>query len=515
MRILWLVTLCASLIIPGPVEGASDKPKRGGTLTVAIGRDIGLMHPLVATSGNEQKTRELMFESLLAVDSSGKIQPNLAESWEISDKGKVYTFNLRKGVRFHNGQELAGEDVKYAVDYSLNPKNSAYGLNMLASVERVEVEGKYAVKFYLKKPTPLFLASAADIQAFSVIPKGSLPEGITKISQFPPGTGPFKFVEWQPGQRIVFERYEGYWGHKAFVDRLVLRPIADETIRFISLQSGDIDMAEWTFYEAVKQVLQGKFKGIHAVKATYASMRRLVFNVAGPPFNNKKMRQAVAHAIDKKELIDAAYFGFGETVDQRYPSGHFWYIDGVAALTRDLAKAKALLKEAGYQGETIVVAVYPGIYEPVAISLQAQLKKIGMNIKIEMMDSAAVINRQRSGDFTMGLGGGSLSTDPSEAYGESIHCEPNLQKRRGNRSGYCDKETEQLLDQAETELDPSKRKAIFRQILSKYLEEVPEIYVGYGPRFFSMRDYVRGFNVAGDDRYRWWGGGLNYTWLDK
>ena len=238
MRIPWLLTLCAWLTIAGSVQGASDSPKRGGTLTVAIGRDLGLMHPLIGTTGNEQKTRELMFESLLAVDSTGKIQPNLAESWEISDKGKLYTFNLRKGVRFHNGQEMTGEDVKYAVDYSVNPKNSAYGLNYLGLVERVEVGGKYAVQFHLKKPSPLFLAALADIQAFSVVPKGSLPEGITKVSQFPPGTGPFKFVEWQPGQRIVFERYEGYWGHKAFVDRLILRPIADETIRFISLQSG-------------------------------------------------------------------------------------------------------------------------------------------------------------------------------------------------------------------------------------------------------------------------------------
>src|SRR5262245_28763049 len=510
MRTPWLLILCACLTISGSVQGASDNPKRGGTLTIAIGRDIGLMHPLIGTTGNEQKTRELMFESLLAVDASGKVQPNLAESWEISDKGRLYAFNLRRGVRFHNGQEMTAEDVKYAVDYSLNPKNSAYGLNYLGLVERVELAGKYAIRFHLKKPSPLFLAALSDIQAFSVVPKGSLPEGVTKISQFPPGTGPFKFVDWQSGQRIVFERYEDYWGHKAFVDRLILRPIADENIRFVYLQSGDIDMIEWTPYEGVKQISEGKIRGIHAVKASYASMRRLVFNVASPPFNNKKMRQAVALAIDKKELIDAAYFGFGEPVDQRYPVGHFWYIDGVSAPARDLAKARALLKEAGYQGETIVVSTYPGIYEPVAITLQAQLKKVGINIKIEMMDSPAVISQQRRGDFTLGLGGGSIRTDPSEAYGESIRCEPDLKKRRGNRSGYCDKETENLLDQAETELDPTKRKAIFRQLLSKYFEEVPEIYVGYGPRFFSLRDYVRGFNVSGDDRYRWWGGGFNY-----
>ena len=515
MQILWLLVLCSCFIKVAPLQGASEQPKRGGTLTLGISREAVLMHPMIATGSVERKVRELMFESLLGVDINGRTQPNLAESWAVSDNGLVYTFNLRRGVKFHDGREMTSEDVKYAVLYAMNPKNSAYGQSMLAPVERVEVEGKYSVKMFLKKPSPPFLAALTDIQAFTVVPKESLPEGIDKLDRFPPGTGPFKVIEWQPGQRFVFERFPDYWGHKAFIDRLILRTIPDSTIRFTAVQAGDVDMIEFTPFEWVKQVTDGKVKGLHLVKAPYASFRRIVFNVAAPPFNNKKMRQAIAYAIDKKELMNAGFFGYGEPVDQRYPAGHLWFIEGFPPQSRDLAKASALLKEAGYKGEVISVNSYPGEYEPMIVTLQAQLKKVGINVKIEMMDFGAHRGRIRSGDYTLNVTGGNLATDPYEAYGANRRCESDLKKRRNNLSGHCDKEVEAFLDQAEQELDNAKRRALFKQILHKHFEDVAEIYIGFAPRFFSMRDYVKGFNTSGDDVYRWWGGGVNYTWLDK
>jgi ABC-type transport system substrate-binding protein len=514
MAILWVI-ICSWFIAAVPIEAASDKPKRGGTLTIGISREPVLMHPMIATGSVERKVRDLMFESLLGVDINGRIQPNLAESWTISDTGRVYTFNLRRGVKFHDGREMTGEDVRYAITYAMNPKNGTYGQSMLAPVERVETEGKHSVKIFLKKPSPPFLASLTDIQAFSVVPKESLPEGISKLDRFPPGTGPFKVVEWQPGQRFLFERFNDYWGHKAFVDRLILRTIPDNVIRFTAVQTGDVDMIEYTPFEWVKQVVDGKVKGLHLVKAPYASFRRIVFNVAAPPFDNKKMRQAVAYAIDKKELMHAGFFGYGEPVDQRYPAGHTGFIEGFPPQNRDLTKAAALLKEAGYKGEPITVDSYPGEYEPMIATLQAQLKKIGMNIKIENIDFGAHRARIRSGDYTLNVTGGNLETDIYEAYGANRRCESDLKKRRNNLSGHCDKEVEALLDKAEQELDNTKRRELIKQILHKHFEDVAEIYIGFAPRFFAMRDYVKGFSTSGDDIYRWSGGGVNHVWLDK
>ena len=132
------------------------QPKRGGTITLAISKELALMNPLVNTSSTEARIRELMFEPLLARDHNGAIQPRLAESWEVSKDGKLYTFRLRKGVKFHNGKELTAEDIKFAVDYTLNPKNGAYGFDNLSAVERAEAVDKYTLRFHMKTHNPLF-----------------------------------------------------------------------------------------------------------------------------------------------------------------------------------------------------------------------------------------------------------------------------------------------------------------------------------------------------------------------
>ena len=214
MKQSWVLFLFLA-IFASPLHGASDQPRRGGTLTLAVRRDLVIMNPLVGTRSTEQAIRDLMYDALLGIDLKGNVQPKLAERWEISRDGKVYTFYLRRGVKFHDGREMNSEDVKFAMDYTMNPKNGAYGTSKLALVEKVEIVDRATLRVTMKKPSPAFLFSLTDIRSFPVVQKGAVPEGIDKPSRFPPGTGPFKFVEWQPGQRIVFERYDDYWGQKA------------------------------------------------------------------------------------------------------------------------------------------------------------------------------------------------------------------------------------------------------------------------------------------------------------
>lgn len=499
-----------------PLESASDRPKRGGTLTMAIRKDLTHMNPLVGTRSTDQSIRDLIFEPLLGSDAKGNTQPNLAESWEVSNDGKVYTFRLRKGVKFHNGKEMTSEDAKFSVDYSMEPKNGAYGYSNLVNVERVESPDKYTMKVTLKKASPAFISSLTNIQSFSVIPKGSLQGGIEKPALFPPGTGPFKFVEWKPQQQIVFERYDDYWGQKAFVDKLVLRPISSATVRFTALRAGDVDIAEDTPREWAKQVVDGKVKGVQSIAAPHAGLRLVRFNVAAAPFNNKKLRQAAAYAIDKKEILSAAYFGFGEVSDQRYPKGHAWYIEGVASYSYNPEKAKALLKESGYTGQTVEILTETSeVTETETAALQAQLKRIGMNVKVKILEAGSYTDMARRGEFEIRPGGGNFEDDPTVTYAPQLTCEQDLKKRKNNLSGYCDKEMEVLMQRAESELNVEKRRGLFRQIMAKMLDDVPEIYLGFVPRFFTVRDHVKNFSTDRDGGYRWWGGGMNHAWLDR
>jgi len=511
--VLTLVWLFSALM---PADGASDKPKRGGTLTVAIRKDLVLMNPLVNTQSTEQSIRDLVFEPLLGLDLKGNIRPYLAESWRISDDGKIYTFNLRKGVKFHNGQEMTAEDAKFAIDYTMNPKNGAYGLSRLNGISRVETPDKYTLRIHLNSPSPAFLSLLTDIQSFSVIPRGSLQPGINQLAKFPPGTGPFTFAEWQPGQRIVFDRFNDYWGQKAWVDRVALKPIDSATIRVTALRAGDVDVTERTAYEWVTQIVEGKLRGLGFVQAPYAGFRRITFNVTDPPFNNKKLRFAIAHAIDKKELLKGAYFGFGEPTDQKYPKGHAWYFEGLPSPSYDLEKAKSLLREAGYKGEPIAVLTHKGEErETEATILQAQLKKVGINVKLDLMEYGTYNDRQRKGDFAMEFRGGNYKVDPFATYQPDLTCQPDLKKRSANQAGYCDKKMEALLKRAENEINPEKRKELFRQIAAKDLDDLSELNIGFVPRFFTFRDHVKGFVTNGDGSFVWFENGFHRAWLDK
>jgi len=499
-----------------PARAASEAPRRGGTLNVAIEKDMVVLNPLVGTRSTDQSVRELVFEPLLAMDLKGNIQPHLAESWQVSKDGKIYTFKLRRGVKFHNGQEMTAEDAKFAVDYTLNPKNGAYGQGLLNLITRAEAVDKYTFRLFLKDSNPGLISFLTEIKAFSIIPKSSLQEGADKPNRFPPGTGPFQFVEWQPRQRIVVERFDGYWGPKALLDRVVFRPVRDATVRLTALRAGDVDLVERTPLEWVRQVVDGKLKGIVYSEASYADIRALLFNVADPPFNNKKLRQAIAMAMDKREILHAAYLGFGTVNDQKYPKDHAWYFPGLPWPSQNLEKARALLKEAGYKGETIPIITSPeGSDQTMALTLQAQLKKIGMNIALDTLEVSTYNERDRKGEFAFRFRGGDFYPDPWTTYGRDLRCEPDLRKRISNRSGYCDKEMEGLLTKAETELDPGRRKALFKQILTKAADEVMEIFLGSIPRFFTLRDYVKGFATDDAGRFNNPEGGLSHTWLDK
>jgi len=406
------------------------EPKRGGTLTMGIRKDISTLNPLIRTMSTDQSIRDLIYEALLFLDETGAIKPQLAESYEISKDGKIYTFRLRKGMKFHNGQEVTAEDAKYAMDYTLDPENGAYGRSRLALVEGVEVVDKLTLKIYLKERSSAFLSALSDIKAFSVIPKGSIKS--IKPSEYPPGTGPFRFTEWKPRQRIVFDLNKDYWGTKPYLDRVILRPIRNSTVRFTALRAGDVDIIERTPYEWVKQVASGKFKQFGTAKAATSGYRAMFFNVVDTPFDNLKMRLAVVHAMDKKEILEAAFFGFGQTADQKYPKGHFWYINGIGAPKHDVAKAKKFLKESGYKGQKIVMKIEKGeTVEAMSIAFQAQMRKIGMNVELAVFEYGARRAQIRAGDTTMDMVGGGYYTDPISTYRSQFTCQ-DPKKRASN-----------------------------------------------------------------------------------
>ena len=178
--------------------------------------------------------------------------------------------------------------------------------------------------------------------------------------------------------------------------------------------------------------------------------------------------------------------------------------------------ARELVKQSGYTGQPINMLVEQSDQRQAeAVMLQSQVKKIGLNLELHIMDRGAYNSVRRKGEFALVFSGGGYKSDPSTTYTRHYACEKNLKKRRSNTSGYCNKEVEGLFKKMETEPDLAKRKALLRKALVRLAENLPEIPIGFVPRHFAMREYVKGFSTDANASFRWLGGGLNYTWLDK
>lgn len=512
-RILYLLAVLA--IFPWTLQLSAQEPRYGGTLNVGIHSDLYGLNPFVRMRSIDLMVRSIVYETLVAIDAKSQVRPFLAESWKISPDGKEYTFNLRRGVKFHNGDEMTAEDIKWAVDFSLDPQHGATGKPLLEKVESVRVVDRYTVRFVLKRPTPAFLSSMGSLGTLFVLPKESIPKGQTKVQTMPPGTGSFVFKEWRAGSHATFERFNNYWQKGLpYLDRVVFKPVADTTARLAALRAGDLQLITRVPSAWVPKIQRGEVGEISLVPAKYAGFREIYLNVARPPFNNVKLRQAVVYAIDKQKILEGAYWGQGEVTDERFFKGSPWHFD-FTERKRDLARAKALLKEAGYKGEKIIVVSRQGQDE--IPFLAAQLQEAGLNVAVEILEAGTYRTRNRSGDYDISPGGGNNEDDPDHVSVE-FTCDEDAVKRRArdnNRTGYCNKELDALFLQASGTVDPKVRRELYRKAFRILYEEVPEVFLIFEHRFFGIHPRARDFTSNSNEDLITFEGGLYKTWLSR
>jgi ABC-type transport system substrate-binding protein len=508
---------CIALVVSTwlSLAAAQDKPRMGGTLNIGIHADLYGLNPFVRMRSIDHNLRALVYESLVTLDSKSEVKPFLAESWKIAQDGKEYTFNLRRGVKFHNGEEMTAEDIKWAVEYAQDPQHGATAKPYLDEVQSVRAVDRYTVRFVLKRPAIAFLTSLSDIGVLFALPKNSIPAGQAKVQAMPPGTGPFAFKEWRAGSHATFERAKDYW-QKGFpyVDRVVLKPVSDASARLAGLRAGDLHIITRVPSQWVAKIQRGETADVTPAPAKYAGMRELYLNTVRPPFNNVKARQAVVYALDKQKILEGAFWGQGEVAEERFYKGSPWNF-GLPERKRDLAKAKALLKEAGYKGEKVVFVSRQGQDEVAFIV--PQLQEAGFNVAVETLEAGTYRTRTRTGDFDMSPGGGDNSPDPSAVTVEFACDEESvkLKNRDNNRTGYCNKQLDEMVAQADGTLDKNKRKELYRKIFTTLYEEVPEVFLAFEHRYFGVHATVRGFVTDSNESLDSPEGGIFRTWLTK
>jgi len=325
-----------------------------------------------------------VFEGLTRITQSGDVAPALAESWEVTPDGLAYIFHLRRGVSFHDGTAFDANDVRFSLERALEPDSTNAQKALLSPIRQVDVLDPYTVKLTLSQPSgalPYYLGwGDAVIVA---------PESAATNTRNPVGTGPFRFSNWRRGDSIRLDKYPDYWGATARLNSVVFKFIGDPAAAFASMKAGDIDA--YPNYPAPENI--DEFKNdpnLKVVIGATAGKVIMAINNRRSPFNNRLVRVAISHAIDRNAVIDGAMFGFGEPIGSHYTRQSQAYVDLTDRYPHDIELAKSLLTEAGYpDGFTASLRLPPRPYARRAGEvIAAQLSRIGIRLEIENLEWA-------------------------------------------------------------------------------------------------------------------------------
>ncbi|GIO05436.1 diguanylate phosphodiesterase [Brevibacillus reuszeri] len=489
------------------------EPKTGGVLTVGMGADLTKLDLHTSTVLSDRIPLLHVQEMLVTIDENMTIIPMLAKDWKEDKEAKTVTFTLRQGVTFHNKKELKAEDVKYSLDRFRTeaPRKAEFSM-----VKSIDTPDDYTVVFHLDGASDVFLGSLVNpFNPAVIMPKGLAEEQGGKVTT-PIGTGPFMFEKWDQGKELVLKRFPDYkpgegsmsglgGEKKAYLDEVVFKPISDPTVRMTALETGEIDIAIDVLPKDA-QYIKDK-PGLVMAQTPSLNWGMLQFGMKKPPFDNPKMREAVAYAINKQEIVDIATWGMGEVAPSPVFPSTWWYSDAHANdIKQDVEKAKQLVKEAGYNGETIKIATSKAYdhHEKTAIVLQKQLKDIGLNVEVEVFEWASFISGPwTTGDYHLLNGHITPRPDPNQIYYAYLHSSSSY-------NGYNSAEMDKLLDLGISSTEKEKRKEIYGQVQELLRKDLPFESLYYYPVIEAHQSYVKGYSAWSAGYPRLWN-----VWLDK
>ena len=486
ISLLVVVTACSSNqktsgSVADQSNAAASVPDR---LVVAISNDVEGLDPQRTVSASTFEVTNNIFDTLVGVDSKGKIVPRLAKDWSTSKDGLTWTFNLMSKVKFSNGRDLAAEDIVYSFQ-RLQDKQSPRAKDF-ANITSVKAAGKNQVIFSLKKKDAAFISSLA-LPWTAIIAK----EAEATMKTQPIGTGAYEVVKWTPQQSIELKKNPNYFGEaKPSIEKVSFKIIPNPTTLLASLKSGDVDVTGISG----DQVAQLKSNpDIKILNEPSNSVQVLALNNANKPLNDVRVRQAITLAVNKKEVIDGAGFGYGTVIGSHMAPVSPYYVDESKTLSFNLKKAKELMKEAGYEQGFSMTLSLPQPYKIHIDSGQIiaqQLKKIGINLNIQIVDWGKWVKDIYLGrhyDMTIINHTGRLDPSDMLARYNSMSSE--------NYFNYKNPIIDQELQQASVELDFAKRKAIYKSIQETLSKEVPAVYIQAPSTLIAMNKKVKGYQT--------------------
>jgi peptide/nickel transport system substrate-binding protein len=454
-----LLGLCVAMAC-GTVLASKDR------FVVDLVNEPSSLDPHVQWNPDSYSVYRNIFDNLVTRNNKGEIVAQIATSWK-QVSNTVMEFQIRSDVVFHDGQKLSAEDVVYSVKRIIDPKFGSPQLGQFNKIVNAEVAGPNTVRLTTDGAYPALLAQLVKL---SIVPKAAVEAmGKDAFNLKPVGSGPYVFQTWQRGVQVTLTRNDKYWGVKGPFPTAVFRAVPDAATRVANLQAGASDLAV-----TLNSDLAAPLKNAPRAKVLAEPTERVAYvrlNPTKPPFDNEKVRMAVALAIDKAGLVDGILGGFDKPVGQMLTAAHAGWTPDLPPIAYDLKKAQALIKEAGPAAKAeIELATSPVFDQRIVQAIQQMLVEAGLNVKINMSDMASYLKRAQGGAAVVpALSFGRWSCACLDADGVLF---PLLHKS-SSWSAYRNTKADQLLEDARQTLDPKKRVDAYRGVNQLVNQEVP------------------------------------------
>lgn len=516
--LLAVTALTASLVLAGcggskPTAGDTTKKSTGGTLIFARAGDTVSLDPQNVTDGESLRVTKNIYDTLVDYEKdSTKIKPSLATEWKTSEDGKTWTFTLKQGVKFHDGTDFNAKAVVYNFERMMDkshPQHKGdfeYYTSMFngfkgegSVIDSVKAVDDKTVEFKLTAAQAPFLQNLG-MSCFGIISPAALEKYADKIGQNPVGTGPFKFVEWKPKESITLEKNDKYWeAGLPKLDKLVYKVIPDNTARLTALKNGEIDLMDGvnpSDYEQVKADSKLQTYVRPAMNVAYLTM-----NNEKKPFDNVKVRQAIAMATDKAGIVKSFYSGLAVPATNMIPPSMWGYNKDVKDYEFNLDKAKQLLAEAGYPNgfETELWVMSNGrSYMPqptkIAEAMKANLDKIGVKVKIQTFEWATYLKKLKGAEHPMALIGWiGDNGDPDNFLYVLLDKDNAKLPAVQNYSLYKSDKLHDVLMKAQTTADQAARTKLYEQAQQIIHDDAPLVPLVHSTAPLAGGKYVKGY----------------------
>ncbi len=476
-------------------------PALATELKIGLQDDADVLDPAQSRTFVGRIVYTAMCDKLVDVSPDLKIVPQLATEWNWSADGKELIMKLRQGVKFQDETPFNAEAVVATIERNMTLPESRRK-SELASVQKVEATGEYEVKFTLKAPDVTLLAQLSDRAGMIVSPKAAKELG-AKFGDHPVCAGPFKFVERVQQDRIVLEKFQDYWNKdNVFIDKITYLPIPDSTVRLANLRSGDLDMIERlaaTDAATVKSDPNLVYKDV--VNTGWLGIYANVGNGAradNPIGKDKRLRQAFSLAIDRDAAMQIVFEGTGVAGNQPFPPSSPWFDKDVPVPARDIEKAKALVKAAGFDRIPVEMQV-PN--SPVTMQMmqiiQSMVAEAGFDLTLKATEFATLLNEQTAGNYQLSRSDWSGRVDPDGNIQQFVTCNAGL-----NDSKYCNADVDKLLNEARQSPDDAVRKQKYDAATAILNDDLPIIFLGHQSWIWALHKNITGFVASPDGMIR-------------